>query len=413
MLNIKAISLTREEGKVRTLARTTVEAVCGGDLHAWPETESFPRELMAALKSAGFYNIGMSEDYGGKNASTLAITECLTYLAAICPSTASILNMHYSVMPLFKWAATPEQRAGAFKSTVEGKALLAAATSEKVSRGRVWHMDGYVEEREDGFAVTCSKSFVTGARDVDYFYIPARRSPTSAPRDIDLFLVRNGSAGIRYQGDWRAHGLRGTGSIPVEFDQVLTPKDHRFKGPGSGFALSGAFHLPYYLVGLAAVYQGIAEGAYKVVQQQLSGSSDASGASAYISDNHIQRTLGDMKSQLLAAKALLVRSARLVDASAPVFAELLSVDSLDSVIANNIDDDFFVDLLATKSFVCRTSNEVVEKAFSLCGGRAFRSGHKVEQLLRDVKAGSVMAPANPVADMMIGKQVLNIPQIWE
>jgi alkylation response protein AidB-like acyl-CoA dehydrogenase len=46
---------------------------------------------------------------------------------------------------------------------------------------------------------------------------------------------------------------------------------------------------------------------------------------------------------------------------------------------------------------------------TLCGGMAFRDNSRVAQMLRDARAGHVMAPTTDLLKLWLGRSLLGVP----
>jgi alkylation response protein AidB-like acyl-CoA dehydrogenase len=120
-----------------------------------------------------------------------------------------------------------------------------------------------------------------------------------------------------------------------------------------------------------------------------------------------------MKLQIDQARYLIYRVAQMSDNATVLFDELAEADLLDEVIRANPDDPFFIDVAQIKIAACEMAINVTNKALQVCGGAAYKRGHPVERHYRDARAGSVMAPSDDTLKLIMGRQLLGIPQPWE
>lgn len=412
-LQLKEIALSKSDGRILKRVKKAAKDVLKANAEEIDKSGTFPIDNLNILKELQITNILAGEEFGGKDASLLAFSHVIDTLAEACPSTTAFLIMHYSVFPILDIVNTKGQFNHILKPIVEGKALCAAATSEIGSGGRVWHLDGYSEEVEGGYYITAKKSFVSGAGKVDFYVVPVKGSEHSSPHDWNIFLIDAKSEGIECVGEWNSLGLRGSTSTPVNFNKVFVPKENLLSSVDNGFSLITAYHLPIFMIGMSSLYLGIAQGAYNCAISHVKSRIHSDTNKSLSTISTIQKNVGVMHSKLITAKAQLHRLCRLAESAKLLFNEFYKAGILNDLVKNNMDDPFYKELLATKSIACQTAKEVTDLAFQICGGSAFKKGHPIERYIRDVKAGSVMAPADDVAQIILGKQILGIKQPWE
>ena len=65
--------------------------------------------------------------------------------------------------------------------------------------------------------------------------------------------------------------------------------------------------------------------------------------------------------------------------------------------------------VACKADAASTAVHVANEAMTLCGGFAYRENSRISQMLRDARAGHVMAPTTDVLKTWVGRTMLNLP----
>ena len=65
--------------------------------------------------------------------------------------------------------------------------------------------------------------------------------------------------------------------------------------------------------------------------------------------------------------------------------------------------------MACKADAADTAVYLTNEAMTLCGGMAYRENSRVAQLLRDARAGHVMAPTTDVLKVWLGRALLGMP----
>lgn len=412
-LQLDHLALNRDEAKIIKLARAVSQDVLLPNSQRTDASASLPPENLAALKASGLTNILSSKEDGGKDASFLAMSNVVEVMAKACPSTAAFLVMHYSVFPILKAARPSSGSRAIHREILSGAKLCAASTSEVGAGGRIWHLDGHAAKSGDDYLISARKSFVTGAEFVDYFVTPVRSSPDAGSQDWSLFVVDARSEGVTRKGRWDSLGMRGTGSLPVDFDKVRVPASNQLADETIGFALITAYHLPMYLVGLSSLYYGIALGAYEAVVEATKKRIHTDTNRALSTTEGVQHEVGRMFGMLMLCKEYLNRVCRLSESARVLFDEFRNAGLLNELVKANMDDPYYREILALKVQSCEIAIDVLKIALQVSGGAGYKKGHPVERFFRDVQAGPIMAPASDVGRVILGRQVLGVPHPWQ
>ncbi len=413
-LNLSGIALTTEQGKWKRLAAKLAREVLAPRAADVDRNGTFPRESITALGEAGLMGLTIPEELGGPGGNTLTAAFVIEELARGCSSTAMAYTMHLSAMPLLTALVNEDQRIRFIEPIVRGQMLLSVAMSEPGSGNRLWHMDSYaVPDGEDYFIIDSFKSFATSCGESDYFLVPLRASAQVGPTDLSLFMVDARDPNVKPIGVWDGMGLRGNSSRPVHFDKCRVPAANLLGDPLWGHSMMFAYTLPIYQCGLAACYLGIAQGAFDAAKEHVMKRIHSDTKSALSTMETIQRYIGEMHVRLDQARHLVYRVAQMSDNAMVLFDEFKEAELLDDIIRANPDDPFFVECAQIKIAACEMAIDVTNKALQVCGGTAYKRGHPVERAYRDGRAGSVMGPSDDALKLIMGRQLLGIPQPWE
>lgn len=410
--SLNGIALTPEEAELKAAVRSLAERLFAPGAEQVDRDAAFPTANVQALREAGLLNASVPKRFGGRGASILATAVMTEEAGRACASTAMVLAMHYSVLPVLFMKASPAQADGLLAPIAQGRSLTAIAASEVGSGTRLWHMDGHADDRGDHVLITAAKSFVTASGHADHLLVPVRTSPAAGRDDLDMYLVPRDTPGVSRLGTWDAMGMRGNDSRPIRFDQVRLPAGHRIGGAGDAYGYLLAANMPHYLVTMSAAYLGIAQGAMDAAVAHATARKHSDTALSMAHIETIQRYVGTMKGQVDQMRCSLYHHARLVGRAIPVFDELAEAGLLDRTLKKRTDDPFFAELLSMKAGICETARATVDLALQVAGGRGYKRGTPIERAYRDVRAGSVMAPSDDIAKLVAGRQLLGVPQPW-
>jgi alkylation response protein AidB-like acyl-CoA dehydrogenase len=290
---------------------------------------------------------------GGGGASYHEVSDMLRTLAQYCGSTALALSMHQHLVAAMVWKYRHGQGGEAMLKNVAEKQLVLVSTGA----GDWLESNGSTSKTAGGYLVSARKHFASQSAVGDMLVTSALFMD-----EVLHFPVPMSAPGVTVLNDWRALGMRSTGSHTVKLENVFIPD--------AAIALRrprGAYHPIWNVVLTVAmplimsVYVGIAQKA------------------AQLSIGHMRRKkspkpqvpslIGEMNNDLVAAEIQLGDMLR---------------------ITNNYDfaaiDQNGHDILARKTNVANAAIRVVTKAMEIVGGEGFYRSFGLERLFRDVQA---------------------------
>ncbi|HEY1702320.1 MAG TPA: acyl-CoA dehydrogenase family protein [Trebonia sp.] len=180
-------------------------------------------------------------------------------------------------------------------------------------------------------------------------------------------LVPLDAPGVIQHHDWENMGQRGTGSQTITYQDVFVPD-------GAHHGMNHAALAPLFATGMlyhAVLMQGIGEGAYDAMLDYVRTLNRPS-LPVYRSaaeDLLMQRRIGENRSNLWAARALLLHTARQVEWAT-------ADDSQLQLVAMG---------MAAKAASVRAALQVCDDMFELCGSRATASKYKLDRFWRNAR----------------------------
>lgn len=293
-------------------------------------------------------------DLGGGGVRHSAMCAFLRRLAHYCPSTALALSMHQHLVA----AAVYNHRNGR-----PGKKLLERVAADEtvlISTGANDWMEsnGAAERTDGGFRISAKKPFGSGSPKGDMLLTSAPFNDLKEGWQVLHFAVPFAAQGVSLANDWRALGMRSTGSHTIILDNVFVPDDsvslRRQRGqfhPAWNVILTVAMPL------IMSVYTGVAEAAADIGQEH---------ARKRQSDPTVPYLLGELTNELTMAQLAMDDMVRL---------------------ANDLDFTMTLDvsnaILVRKTIVAEHALATVEKALEVAGGTGFYRKSELERLLRD------------------------------
>jgi alkylation response protein AidB-like acyl-CoA dehydrogenase len=314
-------------------------------------------ESFAAVRSAGLLRIAVPTELGGDGATIRQVAAVQRELARHCGSTALASSMHQHVTAFTAWRYRrnlPGAEATLRRVAEDGIVVLSTGG------GDFARPSGSAIRTEGGYRVSGRKPFVSqapaGAMVSTMFPVD---DAERGPRVINV-AIPAAAEGVNIVRNWDAMGMRGTGSHDVTFTEVFVPDervlaDRPFGVIDRPLQVISSIAFPI----IAAVYLGVAEGAYGHVIAQLSDRT---------ADSSAQRRIGEMRHRLqVAAWALDGALDAVGDDPEP---------SMSSVVS----------AMTAKREIALAAEQVTSLAMDVGGARTYRSGSPIGRAHRDAMA---------------------------
>lgn len=345
-------------------------------------TGAFPRAGVEALGRAGALGIMSAADVGGSALGLRAAAEVIESLAGACGSTAMVVLMHYSAVPVIEAHGPREVR----EAIAHGQHLTTLAFSEVGSRNHFWAPQGTARRDNGHVRLDAQKSWVTSAGQADSYVWSSQ--PATAAAGMTLWLVPAHAAGLSQSGSFDGLGLRGNGSTPVAAVGLELPASAMLGEDGAGLDIALSLVLPNFLVLSAAFSLGLME-------------ATASETATHLTETrltHLDQTLAQQQTVRLDFARLRLEVDR---------TRALVNDTLGALEAGR--PDAMLRVLEVKAAAAEAALQVTDLAMKICGGAAFRKELGIERRFRDARAARVMAPTTDALLDFVGRATLGLP----
>ena len=351
----------------------------------------FPRVNLDALAEAGWTGVLTEPRYGGLGLTHVDFAEAAYRIGRADASTGLVYVMHVGAVQTINLFGNEDQKDRWLKSN--GKHLLGTySTSERATGGHWWY--NFSEAGRDGedYVVNAEKSFTTSSGQADYYVMQTRSPDAKDQTDIIFFIVDGKSKGIE-AGPWDALGVRANHSGPIRYRGVKVPRRDRLGEEGQGKEIIYDGVSPVYLIGLGAVWEGVARGAL-----------DAATAHA---KSFVHKDKNKSLSDYQAIRQQLGEAKVLVETLRPWRNELAA--KLDALWrAGKPQSEILIPLTEFKVHAAEVANAVAGIGLTVTGGYGYRRG-TLERSFRDARAAIAMGPSNVIARDWIGKALVGLP----
>jgi alkylation response protein AidB-like acyl-CoA dehydrogenase len=322
------------------------------------ETDTFVAENYAELNARRFFSAGVPAELGGGGASHRELCAMLRELARHCGSTALALSMHTHLLGTTVWRWRQGQPVEPLLRRIAEEQIVLVSTGASD-----WlDSSGRADRVEGGYRVTGRKIFGSGSPAGTLLVTSAVYDDPADGPTVLHFPVPMAAEGVTVQNNWRAMGMRATGSHDVLLDNVFVPE-----GAVSLRRPQGQWHTFFNVIATVAlplilsVYVGVAEAACELARG-IARKKSRTGL-----DPNLPYLLGEMDNALVTAQLAAQGMVDLCDD----YAFEPTVPTANAA-------------LIRKTVAANACIQTVEKAFEVVGGGAFFRSVGLERLLRDI-----------------------------
>ncbi|MCK6533921.1 MAG: acyl-CoA dehydrogenase family protein [Polyangiaceae bacterium] len=346
------------------------------------KTGAFPTETVRGLAEQGLLGVNLASRWGGAEAGVVSYALAMTEIAKACASTAvtmAVTNMVGEVVQAFGSEAQREEH---LPKLTGGEYLTGAfALSEPGAGSDAAALTTVAKKADDGWVIDGQKQWITNGGYAGLFVVWARTGGPGA-KGISTFLVKKGTPGLTIGRPENKHGLRGSNTVPLTFDECRVPQSALLGEEGMGFRVA-MMALDGGRIGISAQAIGIGTAA---LEAAVAYAKDRQAFGRPIADfQAIQWMLADSRTELEAARLLCLRAATLKERGA-AFTREASISKL---------------------FSSEAANRVCNRAVQIHGGYGYTREFPVERYLRDVRITTIYEGTSEIQRMVIARSVLS------
>ncbi|MDQ3990829.1 MAG: acyl-CoA dehydrogenase family protein [Actinomycetota bacterium] len=343
--------------------------------------DEFPWDVHKLFVDAELMAVGYPEEHGGGGGGSLTMAVLVEEIARVSASASLIpLVNRLGAIPVML-AGSKEQKDELLGGISRGDHQMSYALTEPGAGSDAGSMTTRYERVSEGFRLSGTKRFITGAGASDRYTVFASKEPGSGPRAISAFVVHAEDAGFSVGKSEKKMGIRGSPTREVYLDHVTIPQDRLLGEEGQGFTYAMRT-LDWSRPTIAAQALGIGAGALEAAVR-YADQREQFGQKINRFQG-VQFMLADMAMQVEASRLLVYRAASLCDAQDPLLTYFASV---------------------AKCFASDAAMKVTTDAVQVLGGYGYMREYGVERMMRDAKITQLYEGTNQVQRLVIARQV--------
>ena len=349
------------------------------------EYDAIPDAIVGEMRDLGLFGLSIPEAYDGLGLSME--DECLVAIECgrTSPAFRSVFGTNVGIGSQgLVMAGTEAQKREWLPRIASGEIITsfclteAEAGSDSASVRTRATLDG------DAYVMNGAKRYITNADKASLFTVMARTDPAeTGSKGVSAFLVPADSPGLTIGKPEHKMGQQGAHVCDVNFDNVRVPVANRLGAEGEGFKLAmrvldrGRLHISAVCTGIAE--RLIADGVAYAKERRQFGQPLAAF-------QLVQAMIAESKTEALAARALVLETARQRDR----------------------DETTTLEAASAKLFASEMVGRVADRTVQIFGGAGYIADYGVERFYRDVRLFRIYEGSSEIQKLVIARETLKL-----
>lgn len=341
-------------------------------------------ELVAQMADFGLFGFSIPERFGGAGMSTEELVRAAMELSQCSVAFRARVGTNTGIGSEALVAdGTPEQQARWLPRLASGEVTGAFALTEPEAGSDATALRTSARRDGDHYVLNGSKCFITNAPIAGLFTVLARTDANNlSAGGISALLVERGTPGLSTGPAYKKMGQEGSPVSEVYFDDCRVPVANLIGGvEGQGFKTAMKV-LNKQRIHLAALCIGPAirmlDDAVAYTRGRVQFGQPVAGFQL------VQAMIADCQTEIHAARALVLETARSRDAG----------------------QDVTLEASISKYFASEMCGRVADRCVQMLGGYGYVAGHAMERFYRDVRLFRLYEGTSQIHQLNIAKRTL-------
>ena len=371
--------LSEDHIAVQDAVRAYVQDHIAPQAAQWDKTHHFPAAELKGLAALGCYGVAVPTEWDGAGLDYLSLSLILEEIAAGDGATSTVVSVNNCPVCsiLMAWA-NDAQKEQWLKPLARGDMLGAFCLTEPHVGSQADGLKTVATRDGDHYVINGVKQFITSGKNGDVAIVMAVTDKAAGKKGISAFIVPTKTPGYTVARIEDKLGQHASDTAQIVFENCRVPAANLLgeEGQGLKIALSG---LEGGRIGIASQAVGMARAAFEAALR-YSKERVAFGKPIF-EHQAVQFRLGEMATQIEAARQLIHHAASLKDAGKPCLKEAAMA----------------------KLFASEMAERVCSDAIQVHGGYGYLSDFPVERIYRDVRVCQIYEGTSDVQKILIGR----------
>ncbi len=348
----------------------------------YDEEGTFPWDIVEIMRQSDLFAILIPEEYGGISGKVVDLAIVTEELCAVDAGIALAFGATGLGMYPILLAGSEEQKKLYLGQIAAGEQLAAFALTEANAGSDAGAIETTARKDGDNYILNGTKQWITNGGEAGIYTVFAMTDKTKGARGCSCFIVEKGTPGFSFGKKENKMGIRASATRELVFEDCAVPAANLVGREGTGFITAmKVFDKSRPMVGSQAV--GIARGAFEAAiryakERQQFGKPISSFQA-------VQFMLADMATQIEAARALVMQTAKMVDSGAR---------------------DYGKESAMCKYFASDVAMKVTTDAVQILGGYGYMKEYPVEKMMRDAKILQIYEGTNQIQRGIVAASLL-------
>ncbi len=350
------------------------------------DDDEIPPAIVGEMKALGLFGLSIPVDYGGIGLTMEEEVRVAFELGRTSPAFRSLIGTNNGIGSQgIVLDGTPEQKARYLPRLASGELIGSFALTEPGSGSDAASLTTTAVRAADGahYVLNGTKRYITNAPAAGIITVMARTDPSDrGARGISAFIVERETTGLSLGKPDRKMGQRGTHTCDVIFENCPVPASQLIGGrEGVGFKTAmkvldkGRLHI-------AAVCVGAAE---RMLADALAYALERKQFGQPIAEFQlVQAMLADSKTEIYAARSMVLDGARLRDDG----------------------HDVATEAACAKLFASEMCGRVADRAVQIHGGAGYIADYAIERFYRDVRLFRLFEGTSQIQQLVIARNMI-------
>ena len=348
------------------------------------DTDEIPAKLVAEMRELGLFGLSIPEAYGGLELTMEEEVFVAFEIARTSPAFRSMIGTNNGIGSQgIVIDGTEEQKQRYLPRLAAGEIIGSFALTEPGAGSDAASLRTSAVHDGDDYLLNGTKRYITNAPEASIFTVMARTDAEKRGAGaISAFIVEKGTPGLSLGKIDRKMGQKGAHTCDVIFENCRVPAGNLIGGKeGVGFKTAmkvldkGRLHI-------SAVCVGAAE---RMLDDALRYAMDRQQFGKPISEFQlVQAMLADCRTEIYAARCMVLDAARRRDAG----------------------EDVSTEASCCKLFASEMCGRVADRCVQIHGGAGYVSEYAIERFYRDVRLFRIYEGTSQIQQLVIARNMI-------
>jgi acyl-CoA dehydrogenase len=347
-------------------------------------SDDIPASIVSDMRDLGLFGLSVPEEFGGLGLWMEDEVRAMFELGRASPAFRSLIATNVGIgSQAIVIDGTLDQKARFLPMIASGDVIGSFALTEPEVGSDAGSVRTAARRSGDHYVLNGTKRYITNAPKAGLFTVMARTDPDKpGGNGVSAFIVEAGSPGLSIGRPEHKMGQQGTQVADVIFEDCIVPADNLIGGvEGQGFKTAMKV-LDKGRLGIAAACTGFAD---RILGESVDYANGRIQFGKPIGDYQlIQAMIADSRTEIFAARAMVLEAARAKDAGEDV-----------GTLAS-----------ACKLFASEMVGRVADRNVQIHGGAGYVSDYPAERHYRDVRLYRIYEGTSEIQRLKIGRDTL-------